>query len=123
MPDTASGLRRFLSVCFVLSGASSLIAQVVWLRLTAASFGVPTPVLALLLSIFMAGLAVGSHAAGVVSRRASAAGALRAYSAAEAAIALSAFVVPPLLSSGRRLLAGAGAGEWGSALYHLGVGG
>src|SRR5215510_4046352 len=45
---------------FVASGFCSLLYQIVWLRLAFAAFGVNTPVLSIVLSIFMLGLALGS---------------------------------------------------------------
>lgn len=55
---------RLLFVAFVLSGFCGLLYQIVWLRLAFAQFGVITPVLSVLLSVFMLGLSVGSWAAG-----------------------------------------------------------
>ena len=41
---------------FVVSGFCSLSYEVVWLRLAMAQFGVTTPFVATVLSVFMAGL-------------------------------------------------------------------
>src|SRR5881409_1055503 len=49
---------------FVISGFCSLVYEVVWLRLAMAAFGVTTPFVSIVLSVFMAGLALGSWAAG-----------------------------------------------------------
>src|SRR5690606_10608676 len=108
---------------FVVSGFCSLLCQVVWLRLVMAAYGVTSPVISLVLSVFMAGLAAGSWAAGGWTRRRSpgVGSALAVYGLAEIAIALSAIVLPPALRLGRHLLAAGGAGEWGSGPYHLGV--
>jgi predicted membrane-bound spermidine synthase len=57
-------VRLLLFLMFVVSGSCGLVYQVVWLRLAFASFGVVTPVLSLLISVFMAGLALGSWAGG-----------------------------------------------------------
>lgn len=116
-------LRPLLFAFFVVSGFCSLVCQVVWLRLSMASFGVTTPVISLLLSVFMGGLALGSWAAGVWarSRRVDAGRALRVYGLAEWVIAGSALVIPPAFRAGRHLLAVGGAGDWGSGLYHFGV--
>ena len=54
--------RRVLFVLFFLSGFCSLVYQVVWTRMAFASFGIITPVLSVVLSVFMLGLAVGSWA-------------------------------------------------------------
>ncbi|OLD93386.1 MAG: hypothetical protein AUG80_20795 [Candidatus Rokubacteria bacterium 13_1_20CM_4_68_9] len=48
---------------FVISGFCSLVYEVVWLRLAMAGFGVTTPFVSIVLSVFMAGLALGSWAA------------------------------------------------------------
>jgi hypothetical protein len=47
---------------FFVSGFCSLVYQVVWLRLAMATFGVTTPLVSMVLSIFMAGLALGAGA-------------------------------------------------------------
>jgi predicted membrane-bound spermidine synthase len=116
-------LRPWLFVFFVVSGFCSLLCQVVWLRLAMAGFGVTSPVISLVLSVFMGGLALGSWSAGAWVRRRSPGpgGALAAYGFAELLIALSAFAVPPALRLGRHVLAVLGAGEWGTGLYHVGV--
>src|SRR2546425_6969861 len=49
---------------FVVSGFCSLVYEVVWLRLAMASFGVTTPLVSIVLSVFMAGLALGSFGGG-----------------------------------------------------------
>src|ERR1017187_4827311 len=56
--------RRVLFFLFFLSGFASLVYQVVWTRMAFASFGIITPVLSVVLSVFMLGLAVGSWAGG-----------------------------------------------------------
>jgi len=49
-----------LFTCFILSGFSSLVDQIVWLRIAFAKFGIITPVVSVVISVFMAGLAVGT---------------------------------------------------------------
>jgi spermidine synthase len=114
--------RRWWFVFFLVSGFCSLVCEVVWLRLAMASFGVTTALTSIVLSVFMAGLALGSWGAGLATRRAAARGPafeLRLYGMAEALIGASAYVVPPLLTLGRQILTGSGEGsEWGSASYH-----
>lgn len=108
---------------FFLSGFCSLVCEVVWLRLAMAQFGVVTPLVSTVLSVFMAGLALGSWGAGRLVTRAQGAGArvpLRLYALAELVIGLSAFVVPASLRLGRGLILHAGSGAvWGSLPYHL----
>jgi spermidine synthase len=111
---------------FFVSGFCSLVYEVVWLRLAMAQFGVVTPLVSTVLSVFMAGLALGSWGAGRLVARAERPGArwpLRLYALAELVIGLSAFVVPGALRCGRSLLLGAGSGAaWGSLPYHLASG-
>ena len=45
---------------FFVSGFCSLVYQVIWTRLAFASFGIITPVLSVVISVFMLGLSVGS---------------------------------------------------------------
>src|SRR5215510_16321517 len=66
-PQTLAMRSYFLF--FLLSGFCSLVYEVVWLRLSMASFGVTTAFVSIVLSTFMAGLGLGSWGAGVLSRR------------------------------------------------------
>lgn len=96
--------------------------EVVWLRLAMAQFGVTTALVSLVLSVFMAGLALGSWGAGRLVRalRAFPAATLvRLYAAAELLIAFSATVVPAVLAWGRASLVSDGAESWDSFGYHL----
>ena len=56
--------RRLLFLLFFLSGFSGLVYQVVWTRMAFASFGIITPVLSVVISVFMAGLSIGAWAGG-----------------------------------------------------------
>ncbi|HET8948446.1 MAG TPA: hypothetical protein VFQ07_15810, partial [Candidatus Polarisedimenticolia bacterium] len=106
---------------FFLSGAGSLVFEVVWLRLAMARFGVTTPLVSMVLSLFMAGLAIGSLCAGRFDRR-HADGPpirfLRLYGLAEATIGVSAFVIPTAFDLGRDAVSAVGA-AWGSSLFSL----
>ena len=107
---------------FLVSGFCSLVYQVVWLRLAMAQFGVTTPMVSLVLSLFMAGLALGSVVAARVGRRlgGTAPVLLRLYAAAELLIGLSALVVPAGLAVGRRAIASLGAeADWGSLAHYV----
>jgi len=103
--------RRILFLLFFISGLSSLVYQVVWTRLAFASFGIITPVLSVVLSVFMLGLAVGSWAGGrwvaPLTRR-TGLSAVFFYAAAELIIGLGAFVVPQLFAGGENLLLASG---------------
>ena len=100
-------IRRVLFFLFFLSGCSSLVYQVVWTRLAFASFGIIMPVLSVVLSVFMLGLAVGSWAGGhwipVLTGKTGLSAAFF-YAGAELVIGLGAFVVPKLFAVGERVL-------------------
>jgi spermidine synthase len=91
---------------FFLSGFSGLVYQIVWLRLAFAAFGVITPVISVVLSVFMLGLGAGSWVAGSILRRRAFTrrGALRAYAAAEFVIGLGSLTVPWLFAWGESVL-------------------
>src|SRR5712691_3894750 len=106
---------------FVVSGFCSLVYEVVWLRLAMAAFGVTTPFVSIVLSVFMAGLAVGSWGAGRLTRALGTVPprvALRLYAAVEALIGVSGIAVPGELGWGRTLLADR-AVAWDSSTYYL----
>jgi spermidine synthase len=99
--------RRILFFLFFLSGFCSLAYQVVWTRMAFASFGIITPVLSVVLSVFMLGLAIGSWAGGrwipsLVKK--CGLSAVFFYAGAELLIGLGAFAVPKLLAVGEHIL-------------------
>jgi spermidine synthase len=103
----SSFTRRVLFLLFFLSGFSSLIYQVVWTRIAFASFGIIAPVLSVVLSVFMLGLAVGSWAGGqsiawLVKKTGLSAAAF--YGCVELIIGLGAFAVPSMFLISARLL-------------------
>jgi spermidine synthase len=103
-----------LFLFFFVSGFCTLLYQIVWVRLAFASFGIITPVLSVVLSVFMLGLALGSWAAGrwvtVVTQRWEIS-AIYLYAVAEGLIGLSAFAVPRSFILGERALLGFGESE------------
>src|SRR5690349_7823933 len=102
---------RLLFGLFFVSGFCSLVYQVVWTRLAFAAFGIITPVLSVVISVFMLGLAVGSWAGGrSIGRWTKATGfsAVMFYAVAELIIGLGAFVVPALFGAGQHMLLAAG---------------
>src|SRR5436309_839125 len=104
-------LKQLLFLLFFISGFCGLLYQVIWVRLAFASFGIITPVLSIVISVFMLGLALGSWAGGATIRPLVARTGLSAvvfYGAAEALIGLGAFVVPGLFSLGETMLLRAG---------------
>ena len=92
---------------FIISGFCGLVYEVVWVRLAMASFGVNTALVSIVLSIFMAGLGLGSWGVGVLTRRISVPNAprmLRFYALAELLIGCSAVLVPIELKFGRQIM-------------------
>ena len=103
--------RRVLFLLFFLSGFCSLVYQVVWTRMAFASFGIITPVLSVVLSVFMLGLALGSWAGGrwilpLTARTGRSAAFF--YAGAELIIGLGAFLVPKLFAMGENVLLASG---------------
>jgi predicted membrane-bound spermidine synthase len=103
--------RRVLFLLFFLSGFCSLVYQVVWTRLAFAAFGIITPVLSVVISVFMLGLAVGAWAGGrfiasLVEKTGLSAVAF--YAGAELLIGLGAFAVPKLFAAGECFLLAGG---------------
>ena len=96
---------------FFISGFCSILYEIVWLRLAMAQFGVTSALTSIVLSMFMAGLGLGSWGAGRLIRiyednREEGLGisALRVYALAELLIGISALLVPYQFWSGRQLL-------------------
>jgi spermidine synthase len=106
-----STTRRLLFLLFFVSGFCGLVYQVVWIRMAFASFGIITPVLSVVISVFMLGLSLGSWAGGryitALTRRTGHSAALY-YGGAELLIGLGAFAVPGLFVAGERLLLATG---------------
>jgi hypothetical protein len=114
-------LRRYFGF-FIVSGFFGLVYEVVWLRLVMASFGITTALVSIVISMFMAGLGLGS-CAGVLTRRILAADrsrALRFYSIAESIVGISSLAVPLQLKLGRLLLQHMGSfGAWQTSRHYL----
>ncbi len=92
---------------FFVSGFCSILYEIVWLRLSMAQFGVTSALVSIVLSMFMAGLGLGSWGAGYSIRRYGdriTIPALRLYAFAELLIGISALAVPAELLLGRSLL-------------------
>jgi spermidine synthase len=105
-PKNVGGLGWYFGFFFV-SGFCSLLYELVWLRLAMASFGVTTAMVSIVLSTFMAGLGIGSWAAGHIVRKYAGkltAPPLHLYGVAEILIGCSAVVVPLELLAGRWIL-------------------
>src|SRR5277367_643633 len=110
-------------VFFLVSGFCSILYEIVWLRLSMAQFGVTTALVSIVLSMFMAGLGLGSWGSGRLVRhygdRAGVLG-LSLYALAEFLIGISALLVPLQLRLGRVLLERTGLPSSGA--YYLGSG-
>jgi spermidine synthase len=97
---------------FFLSGFCSVLYELVWLRTSMAQFGVTTAMVSIVLSVFMAGLGLGSWASGRWIARVRIARtnnnertpALRVYALIELVIGISGMTVPYELRLGHRLL-------------------
>src|ERR1700736_5577970 len=66
IPDK-SGVKWYFFF-FIASGFCSVLYELVWLRLSMAQFGVTTAMVSIVLSVFMAGLGLGSWAGGRLLR-------------------------------------------------------
>jgi spermidine synthase len=111
-----SNVRWLLSGLFFTSGFCSLLYQVVWLRMAFAQFGIITPVLSVVISVFMLGLGLGAllggRCVGPLGRALGVSPAVL-YGLAELLIGVGAVAVPLLLRWGGILLLGVGAsGSW-----------
>jgi spermidine synthase len=85
---------KLVAVCFLFSGATGLIYEVLWARMLGLVFGVTTLAIGLVLAAFMGGLALGSAVAASLAARI--ARAVRAYALIEIAIGFYALAVPLL---------------------------
>ena len=81
-----------IAICFILSGATGLIYEVLWARMLGLVFGATTLAVSTVLASFMGGLALGSALAGRVAARLQRP--LRAYGLIEVAVAVYALLVP-----------------------------
>ena len=110
--NSRRGLYVTLFGLFLASGFCGLLYQVVWLRLAFAAFGVITPVLSIVLSVFMLGLSLGSWAGGrwidALTLRSGQSAAWH-YAGAELLIGIGGLLVPSIFSAGQAALLPAGA--------------
>jgi len=94
-------------VFFFISGFCSILYEVIWLRLAMAQFGVTSALVSIVLSMFMAGLGLGSWGSGRLIRKYRdrfTVPALRIYALTELLIGFSALIVPYELLWGGGLL-------------------
>jgi predicted membrane-bound spermidine synthase len=101
---------------FLVSGFCSILYELVWLRLAMAQFAVTTAFVSIVLSVFMAGLGLGSWGAGrYTEKKGPGLNGLKLYALAELLIGISAVAVPYELSWGRALVAGLQGGTQGAS--------
>jgi spermidine synthase len=109
---------RLVAVCFLLSGATGLIYEVLWARMLGLVFGVTTLAISAVLAAFMGGLALGSWLASRLAARI--VHAVRVYALIEIAMGVYALAVPLLFRGIDRAYAGVWQslhpGFYGSAL-------
>lgn len=91
-------LNLFVAGCFFLSGAAGLVYEVIWVRLIDKVIGGAPFAVATVLSVFMAGLALGSYLSGrFVDRIHRRSTLLALYGAMEIGIGACALLVPVLI--------------------------
>ncbi len=96
-----------LFLMFLVSGFCGLLYQVIWMRLAFAAFGVITPVMSVVISVFMAGLGFGSWGGGRWIGgwvRRSGLPAVFFYGLAEVMIGVGGLMVPALFAAGESRL-------------------
>src|SRR4029077_5780225 len=116
-------LMAWFFLLFLVSGFCSILYEIVWLRLAMAQFGVTTALTSIVISMFMAGLGLGSWGSGrLIRRHENGIGipALRWYALAELLIGISALLVPDQLLWGLKMVERVGA--FSSGAYYLGSG-
>ncbi|MDX6497539.1 MAG: spermidine synthase [Blastocatellia bacterium] len=85
---------KLIAICFVLSGATGLIYEVLWARMLGLVFGATTVAISAVLTAFMGGLALGSALAARFAARIKRP--VRAYALIEIAVGLYTLAVPLL---------------------------
>ena len=88
---------RLVAACFILSGATGLMYEVLWARMLGLVFGATTLAVSTVLAAFMGGLALGSALAGRLAERIRRP--VRAYGLLEIGIAVYALAVPLLFGA------------------------
>ena len=107
-------------VCFFLSGAAALILQVLWTRMLGHVFGATALAVSTTLTVFMGGLALGSHLGGRIAPKLKRP--LFAFAVLESAVGLYGLLVPGLLTvlpDVQRALVDDDSGFWTFALLRF----
>src|SRR5215470_8964494 len=92
----ALALPLALALCFFLSGAGSLVLEVVWSRLLRLVFGTTTLAISTILVAYMSGLGIGGYLGGRFATRVR--DGVRAYGLIEIAVGLYALLVPAIFA-------------------------
>lgn len=112
-----------LYACFLLSGASALLYQVVWERMLTLVFGLSTVSVAAVLSAFLGGMALGARAFGPLADRA--VRPLKVYAIVEISIALAGaatlWIIPAVMPAFATIYAAVNPGWFGSNLIRFGL--
>lgn len=104
---------------FFISGFCGILYQIIWLRKAFSSFGVITPILSVVVSVFMLGLSLGSWIGGNWSkkwRQSTGLSPIFFYGIAELVIGLGAFATPILFNYGEIWLTRFGSSD---SVYYL----
>jgi spermidine synthase len=104
--------RYMLFIAFFITGYCGLLYQTIWLRLAFAKFGVITPVVSVVIFVFMLGLGLGAASGGKlvpIFKNRTKLGALFFYAVLELIVGTGAFLVPSFFDVGSHLLLGPGA--------------
>ena len=100
-------VKSLLFFLFFVSGFCGLLYQIIWTRIAFVSFGVISPIVSVVISVFMLGLSLGSWAGGKwipYLKKKTSFSAIIFYGFAEIIIGLGAFAVPNLFTIGETLL-------------------
>jgi spermidine synthase len=100
-------IKSLLFFLFFVSGFCGLLYQIIWTRIAFTSFGVISPILSVVISVFMLGLSLGSWVGGKwihYLKKKTNFSAIIFYGLAEIVIGLGAFAVPNLFTIGGTLL-------------------
>ncbi|MEZ4526445.1 MAG: fused MFS/spermidine synthase [Desulfobacterales bacterium] len=98
--DHSTMLSWFVALCFFLSGAAGLVYELLWLRLIDKVIGSAPFAVSTVLSVFMAGMALGSYLAGrSADRFTSRSALLRVYGKLEMGIGFCALAVPAAIGA------------------------
>jgi len=117
---------RWFFIFFFFSGFCSLLYEVIWIRLGMAHFGVTTPLVSIFLSLFMAGLGLGSWISGRSMRNIdgdTGIHPLRLYALTELLIGFSALAVPVQMDWARNYLENSGGDLSVSSLQYYWIAG